>query len=387
MKAVLKTTTITRITWVLICVNCCFIVSAQSLDNRAPKEVSISNKLAHIDSLVNWNFMVIPTIAFQPETNWTFGAAGAYYFKIKGQEKTSDFQFDVAYTLNKQINVNLLATTYFGGNNRWFMYTRAGFKRYPYLFYGIGNQENTRLETPVNYSSDNIYLTAQPQYYISKNWIIGANMDLRWEHPSTNANLDSISQICDITGLNKEFFMLGIGSLISYDSRNKQFYPNRGLFFKSSLTYYEPYLGSSYRLLKFNTDVRQYITIYKEFIFAWQAYTDWTFGHDKPFQYLPTLGGMDMIRGVSNGEFRDDVLLAVQTELRIPIWRFLKAAVFASMGDVYNLDHWQWSTPKIGYGAGLRIAINKAKVNIRFDVARQNYNNKWSFYLTLKEAF
>jgi hypothetical protein len=79
--------------------------------------------------------------------------------------------------------------------------------------------------------------------------------------------------------------------------------------------------------------------------------------------------------------------MAVQTELRIPIWRFLKGSIFSSIGDVYNLDDWQWSIPKIGYGAGLRVALNKAKVNVRFDVARQNYDNNWSFYLTIKEAF
>ena len=45
------------------------------------------------------------------------------------------------------------------------------------------------------------------------------------------------------------------------------------------------------------------------------------------------------------------------------------------------------------HGIGLRAAINKAKVNIRFDIARSNVDPRWnninaySFYLTATEAF
>ena len=344
------------------------------------------NKISRWDSLFDWNFLAVPTIAYQPETNWSFGLAGAYYFKLN-DEKTSDIGFDMAYTLNKQWNVNVLSTMYFGGNKRWFMYTNVGFKRYPDLFYGIGNRTNQLLAAPIHYSSDNVYLTAQPQYYITEHWIVGANVTLRWEQASTTANLDSIGTFCSTSGLEKPYFMVGLGGIISYDSRDQQFYPSRGIFFKTVASYYEPYLGSTYRMGKISADFRHFVPIYKELVFAWQAYTEWALGNEKPFQLLPTLGGMDVVRGIRRGTWSDDVMMAVQTELRIPIWRFLKGSIFSSIGDVYNLDDWQWSIPKIGYGAGLRVALNKAKVNVRFDVARQNYDNNWSFYLTIKEAF
>lgn len=338
------------------------------------------------ESLGDWNFLAIPTVAYQPETNWAFGVAGAYYFKLN-DDKVSDISFDMAYTLNKQWNVNVSSTMYFGKNKRWFMYYNLGFKRYPYQFYGIGNRTEHLLKTPISYSSDNVYLTAQPQYYITNHWSIGANVAFRWEDASTTANLDSIGTICSIVGLNQPFFMIAIGGVMTYDSRDRQFYPSRGIFFKTAASYYEPYLGSSYRIGKISTDFRHFVPIYNELILGWQAYTEWTLGSEKPFQLLPTLGGADILRGIRRGIWSDDVMIALQTELRIPIWRFIKGSIFSNIGDVYHLDNWQWSTPKFGYGAGLRLTLNQAKVNVRFDVARQNYDNNWSFYLTVKEAF
>ena len=66
--------------------------------------------------------------------------------------------------------------------------------------------------------------------------------------------------------------------------------------------------------------------------------------------------------------------------------------MFAGAGDVYDYQHWQWSVPKIGYGLGLRLTINRAKINIRADVARNNIYpwqniNGYGFYLTATEAF
>jgi len=361
-------------------------LQAQTDSITQPKESIKGDKTSRWDSLFDWNFIAVPTISYQPETNWAFGLAGAYYFNLN-KEKTSDINFDMAYTLNKQWNFNVLSTMYFGGNKQWFMYTNLSFKRYPDFFYGIGNRTNQLLQTPIHYSSDNICITAQPQHYITNHWIVGANITLRYENPSTDTNLDSINSFCATTGLDKPFFMLGIGGVISYDSRDQQFYPSHGIFFKTVASYYEPYIGNTYRMGKVSSEFRQFVPIYKDLIFAWQASTEWTFGDEKPFQFLPTLGGMDLLRGLRRGEWCDDVMMAIQSELRIPIWRFFKASVFGSVGDVYNLENWQWSVPKIGYGAGIRIALNKAKVNVRFDVARQNYTNNWSYYLTIKEAF
>ena len=105
------------------------------------------------------------------------------------------------------------------------------------------------------------------------------------------------------------------------------------------------------------------------------------------------MGGEDLIRGVRYGMFRDQVMIALQGELRIPLFRQLSGTVFAGVGDVYRYQPWQWSMPKVGYGLGLRFSVNRVRVNIRADVARNNLYKSWntwesySFYLTATEAF
>jgi hypothetical protein len=93
------------------------------------------------------------------------------------------------------------------------------------------------------------------------------------------------------------------------------------------------------------------------------------------------------------GMFRDDAMLALQGELRFPVFSLLSGAVFAGVGDVYCYDDWRWTTPKVGYGIGLRLKVNKANINVRVDLARNNLYKSWtaresySFYLTVTEAF
>ena len=186
--------------------------------------------------------------------------------------------------------------------------------------------------------------------------------------------------------------MWGLGAVVQYDSRDEIYYPSRGLFLKAVATAYLKPLGSTTTMGLITADLRQFLTLYRQLIFAWQLSAQVALGNDMPFQMLPTLGGQDLLRGVRRNMFRDDMAVALQAELRFPIWDALKGTVFAGVGDVYNLKAWHWAMPKVSYGAGLRVAFNAARVNIRFDVARTNVNpswraDGWSFYLTCTEAF
>lgn len=340
-----------------------------------------------VDKVSDLHFLMVPSVSMSPETSWAFGAAGAYYFTAKGQNKLSDIGFDGAYTLNKQWNVNINSTVYFGGNNRWQLWTRMGYRKYPDYYYGIGNKKSNLLSDPVPYESGNAYLTVQPQYYIDKYWSVGGNIAVYYDNAKSKAALSE-----PVYGLDEQLLMLGIGFIASYDSRDEVYYPSKGLFAKVIMTHYESPLCTQYRLGKLNIDFRQYVTLYKQLIFVYQFRSEMTLGKSIPFQMRSILGGLDLVRGVRKGMFSDDAYFALQTELRIPIWKVIRGTVFFGVGDVYNFSHWEWTTPKIGYGIGLRVAINKSKVNIRFDVARNNVNTTWkmegwNFYLTMKEAF
>ena len=334
---------------------------------------SWGERLAAIDLPV----MAAPVVGFSPETNWEFGAGVAGFFHAGDLNRRSYAQMNGAYTLNHQWYISVASNLYLPDG--WFMQIRGGYRDYPDYWYGIGNGITEHL-TAQSYNSRRAYLNLQPQYRLTDDWSIGLNVNVLWEKTQPEINNNSTT------------FLWGLGAVAQYDSRDDIYYPHHGLFFKTIATGYLKALGCSATLGTLSVDLRQFLTIYKELLFAWQLKTDITTGNDIPFQMLSTIGGQDLLRGVRRQMFRDDMSVALQGELRFPIWDMIRATVFAGIGDVYNLRHWQWAIPKVSYGAGVRVMFNAANVNIRFDVARSNVNpswkaDGWSFYLTCIEAF
>ena len=362
---------------------CCALCFCSTL---IAQQDSIPKRADAMATLLNWRVIGVPTIGYTPETNWTFGLAGSWFFQCDSMARTSELSVQAKYTLENQVAAHAQTTLYFDPEKRWMMNAAMGYTYYPNLFFGIGNERKDLLQMPWHYISNIFYLSAQPQYYLTPRWSIGPAIQLRYEGMQHNALTDSVQALYPVHGFDS-YFMLGLGMVVSYDSRDRIYYPTRGLFFKTRLYYYEPYLGSSYRSGWADIDFRQFVPLYKEFIFAWQFVGQCQMGTAMPFQMMPTLGGEDLQRGIRKGVWRDDVMVAVQGEFRIPIWRYFKAAVFASVGDVYSWNNWHFTTPKVGYGAGIRVALLKPAIHVRFDVAKQNYNNEWYFYFTVKEAF
>ncbi len=336
-----------------------------------------------LDSLMNLPVIGAPVINYAPETNWVFGAGVQGYLRLPDASRTSVLQLDGAWSLKHQWYVNTHANLYIGGRTPLLLQVNGGYRDYPDTYYGTGNIGNDSTAPLARvgsvYESRRGYAQVAALFELPHAWAIGPAVDFLHERTDMSAT---------------PCLMWGFGLMAQYDSRDVLYYPTRGLLFKAGVMHYEPKLGSDSRLTRLDTDLRQYIHLGKGCILAYQLRTAWAFGDGStPFQMLPTLGGQDLVRGVPRNMFRDDAMLALQTELRLPIWNFIHACVFAGVGDVYNLQNWQWTTPKVGYGLGIRLGINRAKINIRADVARNNIYTEWnswrsySFYLTATEAF
>lgn len=342
---------------------------------------------ANLDSLPNWPAMGVPVVNYTPETNWEFGAAAQAYFSLQGQ-RTSIVQVGGAYSLNKQWYANVQGTLYLGTDVPWLIQFRGGYRNYPDTYYGTGNTANkpysyARIGQP--YDSQRGYAYVQPLVNVGHDWYVGGHVEFLWERTRLKNADDFVETI-----------MPAIGVTAQYDSRDMVYYPNRGMFLKVSVTHYNEVWKASTTLTRCHLDWRQFVPLGHDFIWCYQIRADIAVGPDiksVPFQMLPSIGGQDLLRGIPFGMFRDNTLLAMQTELRIPIWRWIRACVFSGIGDVNDYTHWQWGRPKAGYGLGLRLTINRAKINIRADVARNNLYPNWGningygFYLTATEAF
>lgn len=335
------------------------------------------------DALMSWNAMALPFASYSPETDWQFGATGVWFFKTDtSMASYSDLTFDGAYSLRRQWYVNAASRIYLPMPRRAYIDAKVRFQYYPDRYWGRGNEAQHLLESPPQYTSQLADIYSSAQFEIDNAWYLGAALHWRRESIS-GADALPVSVEAGTTSV------LSLGVIAMYDSRSTTYYPDHGVFGKLALDLCQPLLGfDSYTpFVKIDFDLRHFMPLGGGVVFASNLKMTSVLGDNVPFRMLPSLGGQDIIRGYRARMFSDNTLVALQGELRVPIWRFFKAAAFVSIGDVYDYRHWHVATPKVGYGVGLRANIHKANTNIRFDVARQNFDRSWVFYFTVKEAF
>lgn len=368
-----------------ICISLCIMQLVFCISNVCAEKTS-----RFLDKVFSLPAIVVPIVVHSPETKWGFGLGMQSYFKLPLCENTSVIYFDACYTLNKQYYINVGGTFYFAGKVPWFMRWNGGYRNYPDTYYGIGNVYSEEKQHGLSYTSRRGTAYIESQVYLPANWSLGPLFDFTHEKiipaEKTASPIDSHDPI----------IMWALGAVAQYDTRDSIYYPHKGLFFKATVSHYEKALGSTARMTHLQADLRQFVQLPKNIVFAWQFKTEWALSDDIgsiPFQSLATFGGQDLIRGVRRNMFRDNAMMALQTEFRFPLWRFIRLHAFVGIADVYNTEHWEWTTPKIGYGIGLRVGINAANINLRLDIARNNIYKQWntwesySFYLTATEAF
>ena len=359
-----------------------FLFAAGTFINQTLSQETKSDSIVSRRSL-----FIIPHPGYQQETSWSFGVAGGYYFKSKDISKISSISGSADYTLLNQFIFNITPKIYLA-DNKWYLYSNLNFRDYPDYYYGIGNKSTQIKQT---YTSDLFSLTIQPQYALTKNVYIGGIIGTRYESLKTDSSFNSIrEQIFNQYGSAgwKPYAEINAGILTSYDSRDSQFYPQSGIFAKSTLSTAKSIVGTAYSSTSVTLDFRQFLPTFNNQVFAWQIYYAGIFSKNEiPFQLLPTLGGRDMMRGFRQGMYRENVVMLLQTEYRTPIYKRLKGAIFCTMGDVVNSTNYNIDKLKISYGAGLRYRLNDARVHLRFDIAKNNYGEKLQFYITATEAF
>ena len=323
--------------------------------------------------------------SYQEETNLALGIVGGHYFESTDLEKISSISYNALYTFNNQLMIAINPRIY-SKNKKIYIYADLNFKHYPNFYYGIGDVK-TDIAAP--YTSNLEYFNVQPQYYIGKSWLVGGNVTVRAEkldYPDDTRNcLPSIYNKYGATGWSP-YFMLGVGGVLTYNTRDNYFYPSKGIFSKITLLYYPKLIGSNYNVGFVNFDFRQYLPIYKGQIFAYQLMAECVSGKEIPFQLLPTFGGCDKMRGFLEGVYKDNLLLMAQTEYRFPIYKRFKGGLFCSIGDVFNTNNMKYDRLKIGYGGGLRYRLNDARLHLRLDYGITNYKET-GFYITATEAF
>lgn len=360
---------------VLILLTLFTIVSVLAFGNTANDSVKSRRSL-----------YVLPVASYQPETGIAAGIGVGYFPKSNDKSRISSYTGNIVYTFHQQFIVSFTPKIYFKGN-RWYLYGRLNIREYPDFYYGIGNY-NPWYKTA--FISRNLNVVIQPQYRIKKNLYLGVNLSYRYEKITNFPDSAKLNQIFTTFGNEGwlPYHHLSVGLVSMYDSRNSLFYTQKGTFLKTAFSVSPAINGNSFPTREASVDFRTFIPVFKTATLALQLYNSAVYGEKKvPFQLLPKLGGSDIMRGFVSGVYRDNWLFALQSELRLPVYKRIKAAFFCATGDVVNLENPEIRKLKFGYGAGLRYRLNSANVHLRFDVAKNNYDNKFHYYITASEAF
>ena len=348
--------------------------------------LSCSPIFAQKDSLpVHKNKLsAFPVAYYSPETKLAVGALAAYTFYNKNdntQKRPSQIQLGAAYTFNKQLLFYIPFRIY-TRQSSFVFYGEAGYYKYSYYFYGIGNKQSDDYKELYKVNYPRVKVNALKK--ISKSLYAG----LRYGLEDYNIiGADSGKQLSTgiITG-SKGGFVSGIGPAINFDTRDNIFSPSRGFFIDAGALFYGKALGSNFNFNRYTLDGSVYFAAKNKNVWAFNLFADFVNGNAIPFSQLALLGGNKKMRGYYEGRYRDKNLLALAAEYRLHVYKRFGAVVFGNAGAVNNETIKLTDYIRTTAGAGVRYALNKSeKLNIRLDYGIGKKTT--GFYFTIGEAF
>jgi Omp85 superfamily domain len=180
----------------------------------------------------------------------------------------------------------------------------------------------------------------------------------------------------------------GMGVEGGYDTRDNTNAPTEGVVARYRYLNYASGLGSDLAFSQQNWDFRYYRKTdwVKDSVLALAATVSRAYG-DVPFRYLSSPDGTLILRGIENGRYRDNDMLALQSELRAPIHGKFSGTVFAEAAKVApTLGDMGASRFITSVGVGIRYALNPSQhFNVRGDVAWVDHG--LGVIVNVREAF
>lgn len=342
------------------------------------------------DSSRSAGFVVLPALGYAQETGLEFGLAGVYNFYLNRADttiRTSNITFIGTFTTEKQTNLKLTTDIWSTGN----LYHYVGelrFRDFPFNYYGIGNDTWLADEDIVVMRLARIRAEVErrlaPSYY--------AGLAFMFEdYQYTDRVADGIFGELPIEQQAGGYYAsLGITQLL--DTRNTNTYTTQGYYARLKYSY-SPGLGANARFQGsvLDLDLRGFFPITKQLTLGINSIYRTTWGKEVPFHVFHDMGGDMIMRGYYGGRYRDQSLLAAQTELRYRFHPRIGIAGFVGTGSTFSqgLANTRFVP---SYGGGLRYFFDlehssSIRLEYGFGEKRPGEKRQGGFYLSLSEAF
>ena len=328
-----------------------------------------------------FQFIPLPVVFYTPETHLAYGVLGVTLFKTDSTARTSNIDFAVIHTQNRQTVIEPTYTVFTKGE-KYLIRGMLLYTKFPELYYGLGHRTKLDQEELISYRS--LRATNRFLRQLRQGWFVGVQQQYFKTfdiHRSTERPLPAQTLIGELGSV-----VNGVGLASVIDTRDNIYSPSRGWYADVSFMKYANVLGSQFTFTNVLFDIRHYQALSPSTLLAGQFYLNMNNG-EVPFKQAATLGGSSLLRGYYNGRYRDNNALIMQAEVRQRLVGRLGGVVFAGVGDVaHRLNEFAVGDLKPTGGLGLRYLISqKEHLNIRVDAAvgRQTHG----FYINISEAF
>lgn len=345
-----------------------------------------------LDTTRKASFMPLPLLRYSQEVGLEFGAGGLYSMymdKADTTNRSSNFSTVLSFSTKKQYNVSIKADIW-TKRNAYHLMSELRFRSMPFDFFGIGNETREADKDRV------LQKQVRAMFDLEKNILPFAytGVSLGFENFSfkdrENAGLyDTHPAVIGKPG--GSVIYLGLSQ--TYDTRNSNNYPTKGFFGRIAYQYApnifggNDFTGSQIRVV-----LRNFWPLANKLVLGLNGIYYTVQSKNTPFYLLPQLGNDEIMRGYYSGRYRDENLLAAQTELRYRFSNRFGLVAFAGGGRVFQNGAFSLNQLKPSYGAGIRYFYDPAKgLSVRADYGagekRPGEARQSGFYLSLAEAF
>lgn len=331
-------------------------------------------------------FIAYPTVAFAPETRWEFGVSAVYVYYANQdiRNRLSEITGFTFITLEKQYGLWMDHALY-SDKSTWFFLGRIRLQQFPLLYFGTGIDIDG--EELAQIDAGSISIRERVLRKIKGSLYLGFETDF---HSLSNVSLTQLTSESfeEPRGI-RRFSNIGLGLGLVYDDRHNVLNVREGFFGEMGFLRYDDGWGSDFEFTSYFLDARYYLPTNETQVLASQLFFSEVDGN-APFSQLSLMGGESLMRGYYLGRYRDQTLLAAQTEYRLLPFSFSKrwgAAAFVGFGTVSDgVRELDLSKLKVAGGTGVRFLIFKSKdIFTRFDVAVSE--DGLGYYFFIGEAF
>ncbi len=371
-------------------------------------------------------FVPLPVIGANPTSGFLFGLAPGAYWSMGDPANTSPSSAlgTLIYTTNKQLLITAKSNTFFDGD-QWNMLTDIRFFITSQPTYGLGTGQQSSKPVGTGFAdyTDNPYQpieTAQMMefdFFRFHNTLlkrykdtrffagIGYHFDSHYKIKDNLLDLTANPQVItshyaySVTqGFNSEKYVSsGVSFNFLYDTRDNQVNPYKGRYALANIRVSPEALGSSKSSSVLWLEYRDYLHLSKErprHLIGFWTYGWFVTSGKVPYLDLPAQG-WDQFgrsgRAYTQGRFRGLDVVYNEIEYRVPLQKdketfgavvFINGTTASNRENIALFDYYD-----IGYGAGLRVMIDKkSRVNLNLDYAFGKYGAQ-GFYLGLNEVF